>query len=87
MRLDSGWFLGGFGVVRPLKNTHPDHGGRCRPTAAKVPFSRRRGIQQSANMLRDNSMSLKIENIFDITIYYLFKGTAHRRHTVPGVVL
>jgi hypothetical protein len=52
-----------------------------------VPFSRRRGIRQSANMLRDNSMSLKIENIFDIAIYYLFKGTAHRRHAVPGVVL
>jgi hypothetical protein len=69
------------------KKTHPDHGGRRRPTATMVPFSWRRGIQQSANMLRDNYMSLKIENIFDITIYYLFKGTAHRQHAVPGVVL
>ncbi len=80
MRSDSGWFLGGFGVVRHLgtrfarrklgkKKTHPDHGGCRRPTAAMVPHSQRRDIRQSANMLRDKSMSLKLENIFVITIY------------------
>ncbi len=59
-----------------------DHGGRRHPTAATGPHSRRRDILQSAIMLRDNSMSLKIENILDITIYYLFKGTVHCRHAV-----
>ena len=43
--------------------THPNHGGRRRPTAAMVPPPRRRRTQQSANMLRDKSMSLKLENI------------------------
>ncbi len=51
------------------KKTHPNHGGHRRPTAAMVPFSRHRDIWQSANMLRDKSMLLKIENIFVITIY------------------
>jgi hypothetical protein len=51
------------------KKTHPDHGGRHRPTAAMVPHSRRGDIRQSANMLHKKSMSLKIENMFAITIY------------------
>ena len=38
------------------KKTHPNHGGRRRPTAAMVPHSRRRDIRQSANMLGDCSM-------------------------------
>ena len=77
---DSGWFLGGFVVVGHLtrdllggsylgKKTHPNHGGRRRPTAAMVPPPRRRRIQQSANMLCDKSMLLKLENIIVFTIY------------------
>jgi hypothetical protein len=48
-----------------------------------VPRPRRRRIQQSANMLCDKSMLLKLKNIFVITVYYLFKGTPHpdRRST------
>jgi hypothetical protein len=34
-----------------------------------VPSSRHRHIQQLANMLRDKSMSLKLENIIVFTIY------------------
>jgi hypothetical protein len=49
--------------------THPDHGGRRHPTAAMVPRPWRRRIQQSVNMLCDKSMSLKLKNIFVITIY------------------
>ena len=56
-----GWFLVDLGLW-DIK-THPNHGGRRRPTAAMVPPPRRRRTQQSANMLRDNSMSLKLENI------------------------
>ena len=48
---------------------HPDHGGRRCPTAAMVPHSQRRDIPQSANILRDKSKSLKLENILFITIY------------------
>ncbi len=69
-------------MARRTSTTHPDHGGRRRPTAAMVPHSRRRDIQQSANMLCDKSMSLKLENILFITIYLLFNGTAHRRLAV-----
>ena len=61
------------------KKIHPDHGGRQRPTAAMVTPPRRRVIRQSSIMMRDKSMSLKLENIFVFTIYYLFKGAAHRR--------
>ena len=44
----------------------PWHGGRGRrhPTAAMVPCPQRRHIQQSANMLCDKSMLLKLKNIF-----------------------
>jgi hypothetical protein len=52
--------------------------------AAIVPFPRHRHIQQLANMLRDKSMSLKVENIIvSLCIYLLFKDTLHRQHTVP----
>jgi hypothetical protein len=51
------------------KKTHPSHGGRHRPTAAMVPSSRHRLIQQLANMLRNKSMLLKLENILVFTIY------------------
>ena len=39
-----------------------DHGGRHRPTATMRPHSRCRSIQQSANMLGNRLVSLKLEN-------------------------
>jgi hypothetical protein len=39
--------------------------------AAMVPSSQHRHIQQLANMLRDRSMSLKLENIIVFTIYWI----------------
>ena len=76
---DSCWFFVGFGVGGRLtrdklgeslvRTTHPHHGGRRRHTAAMVPRARRRRTQQSANMMRDNSMSLKLEDIIVFTIY------------------
>ena len=51
------------------KKIHPDHGGRQRPTAAMVTPPRRRVIRQSSIMMRDKSMSLKLENIIVFTIY------------------
>ena len=39
-----------------------DHGGHRRPTAATRPHSRRGSIQQSANMLGNRLVSLKLEN-------------------------
>jgi hypothetical protein len=39
-----------------------DHGGRRRPTASTRPHSRRGSIQQSANMLGNRLVSLKLEN-------------------------
>jgi hypothetical protein len=39
-----------------------DHGGRRRPTATTRPQSRRRSIQQSANMLGNRLVSLKLKN-------------------------
>ncbi len=50
-------------------NTHPHHGGRRRHTAAMVPRAWHRRTQQSANMMRDKSMSLKLEDTFVFTIY------------------
>ncbi len=41
------------------KKIHPDHGGHRHPTAAMPPHSRRRGKQQSANILRSKFMLLK----------------------------
>jgi hypothetical protein len=37
--------------------------------AAMMPSLRHRPMQQFANMLRDKSMSLKLENIIVFTIY------------------
>ena len=65
------------------KKIHPDHGGRQRPTAAMVTPPRRRIIRQSPNMIRDKSMSLKLDNIIVYTINKLFKDTAHRRRVMP----
>ncbi len=39
--------------------------------AAMVPSPRHRRIQQLANMLRDKSMLLKLDNIIVITMYLL----------------
>jgi hypothetical protein len=38
------------------KKTHPNHGGRRRPTAAMVPSPCHRHSQQLANMLCDKSV-------------------------------
>ncbi len=72
-----GWF-GGWGTLDTQlarqklgKKTHPNHGGRHCPTAAMVPSPRHRRIQQLANMLRNKSMSLKLENIIVFTTYLL----------------
>ena len=51
------------------KKIHPDHGGRQRPTAAMVTPPRCRVIRQSSIVMRDKSMSLKLENIIVFTIY------------------
>ncbi len=70
-----GWFWGWGTSDTQLarqklgKKTHPNHGGPHRPMAAMVPSSRESHIQQLANMLRDKSMSLKLENIIVFTIY------------------
>ncbi len=45
--------------------------------------SQRRDIPQAAHTLHDKSMLLKLEYLFFITSYLLFKGTAHRRCAVP----
>jgi hypothetical protein len=64
---------------------HPDHGGRCHPTTAMAPHSRRRGKRQSANILRSKLMSLKLGLIFVININL----TIHRgaSTSVVGCVL
>jgi hypothetical protein len=53
------------------KKTHSNHGGRHCPMAAMVPSPPHRPIQQLANMLRNKSMSLKLENIIVFTMYLL----------------
>jgi hypothetical protein len=53
------------------KNTHPNHGGRLCPMTTMVPSPRHHRIQQLANMLRDKSMLLKLENIIVFTVYLL----------------
>jgi hypothetical protein len=65
-----GWFWGRGTLDLQLarrnlgKKMHPNHGGRHCPMTAMVPSPRHRHIQQLANiMLRNNSMSLKLENI------------------------
>ncbi len=51
------------------KKTHPNHGGRHRHMAAMVPPPRRRCIHQSANILCDKSMSLKLKNIIVLLLF------------------
>jgi hypothetical protein len=51
------------------KNPHPNYGSCHRPMAAMVPSSQHRHVQQLANMLRNKSMPLKLENIIVFTIY------------------
>jgi hypothetical protein len=57
------------------KNTHPlwrpplPYGSHRRPMAAMVPHPRRHRTQQSANMMHDKSMLLKLEDIIVFTIY------------------
>jgi hypothetical protein len=46
-----------------------------------VPPPWHRGTCQSSNTLQDSSMPLKLKNIIVFTIYFLFKGAAHRRRT------
>ncbi len=46
-----------------------DHGGRGRPTAAMKPRSRLLRIQQSANILYDRLVSLKLEKLIIINVY------------------
>jgi hypothetical protein len=65
------------------KKMHPNHGGHRRPTAAMVHPPRHRDKLQAAHTLHDKSMSLKLEYLFFITSYLLFKGTAHCRCAVP----
>jgi hypothetical protein len=73
--------FGGWGTSDTLlarqklgKKTHPNHGDRHRPTAAMVPSSWHCHIKQLANMLRNKSMLLKLENNIVFTIYELFKA-------------
>ncbi len=46
-----------------------DHGGRRRSTTAMKPHSRLSSIQQSANILCDRLVSLKLEKTFIINVY------------------
>jgi hypothetical protein len=70
-----GWFWGWGTLDKQLarwklgKNTQANHGGRRCTMADMVPSSRHCHIQQLANMLRDKSMLLKLENIIVFTIY------------------
>jgi hypothetical protein len=71
--LGVGWF-GGWGtsdmqLARRKLGKKPNHGGRYRPTAAMVPSSRHHHTQQLANILRNKSMLIKLENIIVFTIY------------------
>jgi len=50
------------------KKIHPDHGGRRRPMATMALWSRRWGITKLANILRDKSVPLNLEYIFNINI-------------------
>jgi hypothetical protein len=65
------------------KKKHPVHGSCRRPTAAMMHPPRRRDIPQAAHTLRDKTMSLKLEYLFFIASYLLFKGMVHRRCAVP----
>ena len=68
------WFLSGrtpdtwLARCNLVKQTHLDHGGCRHPAAAIVPRPWRRRTQQSVNMMRDKSVSLKLEDV----IFLLF---------------
>jgi hypothetical protein len=74
MRGGGGGKIGGIGpgdevfcLMRFLVSI--DHGGRGCPTAAMKPHSRLLRIQQSANMLCNRLVSLKIEKTIIINVY------------------
>jgi hypothetical protein len=46
-----------------------NHGGRRHPTAAIRPHSWRRSIQQSASMLGNRLVSLKLEKVINSNVY------------------
>jgi hypothetical protein len=46
-----------------------DHGGQHLPTAAMKPYSRSLSIQQSANILFNRLVSLKLEKTIIINVY------------------
>ncbi len=46
-----------------------DHGSRRRPTAAMRPHSQRKSIQQSANMLGNRLVLLKLEKAINSNVY------------------
>ncbi len=49
--------------------TSIDHGSWRRPTAAMKPHSRLLSIHQSANILCNRLVSLKLENTININVY------------------
>ena len=74
MRGGGGGKLGGIGPgdevfcsMRFLASI--DHGGRRLPTAAMKPHSRRLSIQQSANILCNRLVLLKLEKTIIINVY------------------
>ena len=74
MRGGGGGKLGGIGPgdevfcsMRFLASI--DHGGRRRPTAAMKPHSRLLSIQQSANILGNRLVSLKLEKVIINYVY------------------
>jgi hypothetical protein len=74
MRGSGGGKIGGIGPGDAFSYTmglraSMDHEGCHRPTAAMGPRSRRRSIQQSANILCNSSTLLKLENILIINVY------------------
>ena len=80
------WFLSGrtpdtqLARCKLVKKTHPNHGGRRRPTAAMVPRPRRRRTQQSANMISDKSVLFKVEDV----IFLLFISYVMARHVIEA---
>jgi hypothetical protein len=73
-------------MARRTSTTHPDHGGRRRPTAAMVPHSQRQDIQQSANMLCDKSMSFKLERIYYLLLFINYLMARRIVNTLCDVV-
>jgi len=74
MHGSGGGKLGGIGpgdeVFRSMQFlVSIDHGGRRRPTAAMKPHSRLLSIQQSANILCDRLVLLKLEKTIIINVY------------------